>query len=594
MSIERKHSHCSLKAALVAVLLALCLGTTATAQQEGQYRSKVLITPSGDIDKGAGLSIEELEQQIGSIKAPYAKSSAGRHLARHYVEQKEYDKAIEFYSSALAAKGLSDIANREMLRELAQVYLLKEDYSAAARALERALRIDLVPDVTDYLLLAQAHYRLKKYVAVVATLDGIAQKGLTLDTRQKRQALALYYGAGAYAQCEGLLQQLLQVEPNDAATWHQLVSVYLQQNKQRQALDQLALAREKGIPFSERDILLLADLQAVNKNPYGAAETLADALARKQIKSDGATYRKLFQFWFQAREHDKASAALARAARLTADTELYLYLAQLQMEQRAWPAMHQTMLDACARQLPDKFVGRANLLLGVSQLKLDDEAGARRSFINATLIGGANAQAGQWLNFMNAEPATKSELRRIAGICYGASDKQLTAKSSSVAQSDKPTQTATGDASQSDIQIKTVPAMRLFYLEQDMPLAELAGKLRSLATGMNIALVKAGGSVDGPLQILSMGDPAVLEAASTLQLAVPVRGTPSARGRYKVRATDAFKCAYLAHTGSAEELLAVWANFAAAVQAAGHELTGEQRVLFPSGGSTIELQLGLQ
>ena len=38
------------------------------------------------MDKGAELSIEELEKQIGSIQQPYAKSSAGRHLARHYVE----------------------------------------------------------------------------------------------------------------------------------------------------------------------------------------------------------------------------------------------------------------------------------------------------------------------------------------------------------------------------------------------------------------------------------------------------------------------------------------------------------------------------
>ena len=117
--------------------------------QEGQYRSKIRIDPAGDVSQGEGLSIEELERQISSITDSYAKSSAGRHLARHFVEQGEYTRAIEYYQQALTARGLSDIANREMLRELAQVYLLNKNYADAAATLERVLRIKLVPEVTD-------------------------------------------------------------------------------------------------------------------------------------------------------------------------------------------------------------------------------------------------------------------------------------------------------------------------------------------------------------------------------------------------------------------------------------------------------------
>lgn len=58
-----------------------------------------------------------------------------------------------------------------MLRELAQVYLLSENYAAAADALERALRIKLVPQAGDYLLLAQAYYQLGNLARVVGALD---------------------------------------------------------------------------------------------------------------------------------------------------------------------------------------------------------------------------------------------------------------------------------------------------------------------------------------------------------------------------------------------------------------------------------------
>ncbi len=583
------------------LLTILCLALVAAhsggalAQEEGQYRSRIRLDPVDALGEGYELSLEELERQIDGIADPYARSSAGRHLARHYLEQKDYPKAIEYYRTALAAQGLSDIANREMLRELAQVYLLSKDYAQAAATLERALRIDLVPEATDYLLLAQAWYHQQQYLQVVAALDEIAARNLSLTVPQQRQALALYYRAGAYAQCERLLHGLLRSEPDDPETWHQLAAVYLQQGKRQQALDQLVLARDKGVPFREPDTLLLADLQAVTGNPYGGAETLSAALAAGTVKGDAARYRRLFEFWLAAREPEKAGAALERAARLSGDTELFLYLAQLQMEREDWQAMHRTMVAACRKQLEDRFVGRANLLLGVSQLKLGDTAGARRSFINATLVGGVNQQAGRWLDFMQAEPPSRGEQRRVEGICVGPEDSR-----SAIADLEDvegmPQAGGGGEAgSDGPLQTRTVPAQRFFYQQLDLPLAELGAKVPSLAAAMGVALVKAGGAIDGPLQIILQGEPG---AAGEMALAFPVKGAPQGRGKYRLRRSEAFECAYAVHRGPPAELGAAVAALAAAVQASGRDPAGEVRLLFaaPTGGGDpeIEIQIGIR
>ena len=90
MLTERFHLLATLSR-LICGVLAMLVALPLAAQQ---YRSKILVTPEGELGKGAELSIEELEKQIGSIQAPYARSSAGRHLARHYLEQGEYDKAL--------------------------------------------------------------------------------------------------------------------------------------------------------------------------------------------------------------------------------------------------------------------------------------------------------------------------------------------------------------------------------------------------------------------------------------------------------------------------------------------------------------------
>ncbi len=574
------------------LLLALGLSLPVLGQ-EGQYRSKIRIDTAGDSSQGAGLSVDELERQINSIAEPYARSSAGRHLARHFVEQREYDKAIEYYQTALAAGGLSDVANREMLRELAQVYLLSENYADAAAALERALRIKLVPEATDYLLLAQAYYRLGKLVQVVAALDPVREQGLVLTVVQQRQALALYYQAGAYAQCEHLLRQLLDAEPDNPENWHQLASVFLQQGKRKQALDQLTLAREKSVPFREQDIRLLADLQAVNGNPFGAAELLQDALSSKTVAANGLNYRKLFQFWLQAREQDRALAALVQAARLSGDIELYLYLAQLQMEQEAWQPMYQTMLGACKAPLQDKYVGRANLFLGISQLKLGDAPSARRSFINATLVGGAGAQAGQWLQYMKADPPTDSELRGVASVCHGAGDKQVaadafSAEANGVAAAQAVTAPGRVESPALAVATKTVPKLNFFYTEYDKPLAQLTLDARKLALAMGVVLVKSGGTIDGPLQVIALGE----GAQGELQLGFPVRGVPRG-GKYKYRAAGEFKCAYLVHDGKGGSLADLWAGFLTRVQEAGYTLTNERRLVMQAG-SGLELQVGVE
>ena len=324
---------------------------------------------------------------------------------------------------------------------------------------------------------------------------------------------------------------------------------------------------------------------------------LENALSAGEVPQDATTYRRLFEFWLQAREQEKAGKALQQAAKLSGDIELYLYLAQLQMEQEDYEAMYQTMLGACAKELPDKYVGRANLLLGVSQLKLGDEVGARRSFINASLVGGVNAQAGQWLRFMNGAPATDDETRRIVGICYGANDKRLEA-SASPAQTrvESPADETPQENAASGFEVKTVSPMSLFYLQSTKPLAELMGSLKGTVINMYVSLAKSGGSADGPLQIILLGDPR--EAGVEVQLGAPFRGSTNGSGRFRVRTTEPFKCASQTYEGPAEGMAEALAQLAESVKAAQHQFTGETRLVLPQGDGAdtlkVELQVGIR
>ncbi|AQA19147.1 hypothetical protein BST95_13750 [Halioglobus japonicus] len=574
------------------LLLALLLSqfvAVALAQDTGQYRSRVLLDPLGDIGKGSEMSLQELEQSIDSIRDPYARSSATRHLARHYVNEGDYPAAIAWYREALRSDGLSAVANREMRRELAQVYLQAEEFAAAASLLDEVLAMELVPATGDFLLLAQARYRLGDYVAVVVALDGVQAAGLTLDEEQKPQALALYYRAGAYPQCETLLRELLVAAPQEADYWHQLVSVYLQQNKRQAALDQLMLAMEQGVDFDPSQYVLLVDLLAVNGNPYGAASLLEQLMAAGALPRSGAHLRKVFELWFQARERDRAQQALVAAARETGDTELYLYLAQLQLEDEAWPDVEQTVLSACQRRLEDRFVSRANLLLGVSLLKQGRDAPARQVLINATLVGGAHQQAAQWLKFMDAVPPNEDELRRVRGPCVGSEGKQL-ALIESMPQQPAPTQPEI-ELESADVDTVTVlevqraAATRYFFAANDEPLEQLLPQMRTLAVRQSVSLVKASGTADGAPQFLNL--------QNIRGIGIPLRGNAQARGRYRVVSTKAFdfvSFAVFPEAGVEAQLAAALAS----LEKAGIIPSGGWRLVPDQGqNGSLQLQLGV-
>ena len=95
------------------------------------------------------------------------------------------------------------------------------------------------------------------------------------------------------------------------------------------------------------------------------------------------------------------------------------------------------------------------------------------------------------------------------------------------------------------------------------------------------------------LQMITQGD----GQAGQMQLGFPVRGSPRAVGKYKVRVTSSFKCAYIVYEAKTDSLAELWSGFLQDVETAGHELTSERRVMMHvSGGDSIrlELQVGIK
>lgn len=382
-----------------------------------QYRSKLLMNPEQALGESVELSVEELEQQFDGIEDQYARSSAGRHLAHHYVQQQQYGKAVLYYQQALAANGLSEILNRQMSVELAKIYLLMKQPQQTITTLRTIALPHKINDADVALLYAKAYVDMKQYTKASDTLDQALVAAESPSETFYKQVLAIAYHIDRFDQCELALLKLIGLDEEEPQYWFQLATVYVKQGNQKQALSMLILAQKRGFSFSEQSLLLMCDLYAAQNAPYQAALIMEQAIDHKRLSASAANYRRLFEYQLQAQEHELALQSLAKAARASGDAQLYFYWAKLLKEREQWQAMHDVILEACTRAINKKTVGEANLLLGISELKLGMRNQAKSSFENASLVGGVNELAGQWLRFMGEASVGRLSKSRISGPC---------------------------------------------------------------------------------------------------------------------------------------------------------------------------------
>ena len=619
------------------VLLSVLLSHAVLADY---YRSKVYLDPNIKLDESTSLSLQALEQQMNGMTDAYSKSSTGLYLAHQYVNQKNYAKAIEYYNTALDEGGLSDVVNAQLLKELAGIYVIDEQYQQAIATFKRLqahLRVlpspqavgrqtpSIAMDVDSKILLAQSYIAIQDYLSAVETLDGIplnptpaspSQPNLQsepnsptenlLTEAQLNRMLALYYKAGSYPQSERVLQRLIQQSPKTFKYWRQLTSVFLLQDKRKRALDQLALARQKKLSFGPQDIILLADLYVANQAAAKGARVLEQAMAQGEIENNEANLQRTFEYWLQAREKENAANTLKQSISQITDLNLFIRLAQLQMEQSQWKDMNSTVLAACSNVLDDQYVSHANLLLGVSQLKLNDKSAARRSFINATLLGGKGEKARQWLDFIGAEAATEDELSEITGPCHPQNRKVRYAsiakqpKPSANSNQKKETESAEPEAvSNITLKTKTIEAQSLYGLKLSVEAEDIAASIKKNAFRAGAALVKSGGSIDGPLHILF--DDKIAEGEPLkFRLAFPYKGKPRNKGPYRAKKAAALKCAYVVYNGPGAGIPNAWGRLIEQTIAAGYTPTGNSRMILmmDANDSTAEpayeLQLGIE
>lgn len=571
------------------LLLALLLSCYCYSSFAAQYQSRELAPPSAQEIQAGALSIEELEAQLNSSNNDYQKASTARFLARHYLQEKAYRKAITYYKKSLEGDGLSRYAKQDIQAELAQAYYLDKQYQESINSLKQRNELGGQEEARYLLIQALSHHYLAQSAQALNAADQAQQLQKRPTAEFLQQLLMIYYEQGALTKALDVQKSYLQLKPWDANGWKQLASIYLQQKDYQNAANSLSLALQNQLELSETDIMQLAELYAATRNPYAGARLINTHIKQPSFQQ----LEKQYRYWLMAKEYQHAINSLQQMLAFKPNTEDYLELAKLNQLTQDWPAMQSAVLSACKLHLPDELAGEANVLLGISELEQGHYEQAQIAFTNATFIGGVIEEANAWLDYMQAENID-AELDDFKGPCAPSwarfSPKQVVVASKNSATSDA--------APTINYQIKTAAEQTLAIADYTLPIKELERKIKPLAIKLGMSIAQNKGKIDGGLLFI-FSEPANANAEIIhFQMAFPVSKVPEVRGqRFRIEQDSGYYAASLIVETKPKDLIDYWTAFYQQVAADGHELamSARQNILAAEGEKIkVELLIGLK
>ena len=136
--------------------------------------------------------------------------------------------------------------------------------------------------------------------------------------------------------------------------------------------------------------------------PYKAAVVLDREMNAGIVESNERNLRLVSQAWYGAREDQRSIPPLERAADLSKDPELYVRLAQSQINLENWKEAAEA-LQKGIRLGGLKRSDQANIMLGMALFNQKRLEQARRAFENAARDNRSKRAAGQWIAYVDSE-----------------------------------------------------------------------------------------------------------------------------------------------------------------------------------------------
>ena len=354
----------------LALMAAFCGGAVldANAARRGEQKKEEVLFPDTTRQepeaKGSPKVLTKLNKLIEAYNKALdqedeAKATAGYTTARTLADEiiangsaNAYDKALAaqiasqaalntddeaaaegYLKQAVDANALGNNQHFQLMLQLAQLQLQKDDYTNGFATLDKYLAESKSKRPADFAFKGQYLYQADRFAECIPPLKQAIETSTNPEDKVDNWTQILmvcYQEAGQLAEAVKVAEQLAAKTPNDKRAQMNLASIYLNSEQEAKAAAVLEKLRAAGLMTEEKDYrqlyLTYANLEGKEKDVIAVVN---EGLQKGIVKPDYQTYLALAQAYYYSEQIPQAIEAWQKAAPLSKDGETYLNLARV-------------------------------------------------------------------------------------------------------------------------------------------------------------------------------------------------------------------------------------------------------------------------
>ncbi len=260
--------------------------------------------------------------------------------------------AIPLLEDAIKADGLSNNVHYAMVQELAQRYLLDQDYQSALTTADKFLNETKLETKEMLIVKGNSLYRLKKMKEALVVLEKVYAID-PANTPVTQMLTRAYSETGQLEKAAALTKTLAQSGGTDKATKINLAISYRDAKQYEQAEDIIAELRANKQLVEERDYLTAMNIYGGMKNKENdMVAVVQEGLDSGALKPTAANFTILAESYYYSNRDDGTAKAISywqKAAPIAKDGAVYLNLAIVQCQEEMWVACKESAKNAIAK-----------------------------------------------------------------------------------------------------------------------------------------------------------------------------------------------------------------------------------------------------
>lgn len=328
-----------------------------------------------------------------------------------FAEQENYKGAAQAFEKALAiskaeGKGLPDAQIPSIMYNLAQIYMVLEDFNTAIRWFERWTQVAESINASGYAVMATAYFQVNNFPKAEQLIKtAIDKAGAEAKEQWYQLLLAIYFERDDYKAAGGLLELMVELFPTTRNYYIQLSAIYMELGRDKESFALMRMADYQGFVEQESEFVRLAQMYNFHETPIKGAEILERGLKAKVVERKSENLELLANSYFNSREFEQAIPPLREAAQKAEKGDLYVRLGQSYMQSEKWEEARDAIRAGLRKgDLRDRE--EAQLVLGIVLMNMKDVNGAKKAFAEAAKSKKHKKDAQQWLKYLNSQASS--------------------------------------------------------------------------------------------------------------------------------------------------------------------------------------------